>query len=341
MAFVKLLTSNKANLLACLVMTLWWDMSAFSQDHGAHNGHKMNQSMYDALRAKVPLYETYSNEEIDLSMIRMGPNYLAYVSGDGVTDENGVLVLAHGFGKVGDRVFKESLDPVANTFPTAIGFGMSMMQSDHIQEGVDRLTEAGAKKIIVVPALSSPWNTQMRQWEYMFDIHDNAGYLETPRIQTDAEIIYTETLSDNRLVAEMILDHANELSEDPANELVIIVSHGPTLEEDNNATLAMLEQLAAFVYGKGNFSNVKSISLQNDAPKPTRAANVETLRSWVKQANDADKDVLVITNLLATRTIQSQIRDDLKGLDFKFNPKGLSQHSNFVKWIRWSVDKNT
>ncbi len=340
MPFVKLLASNKAKLLACLAMILWWDMSAFSQDHGDHNGHEMNQSMYDALRAKVPLYETYSNEDIDLSMIRMGPNYSAYVSGDALTADNGVLVLAHGFGNVGDRVFKESLGPVANTFPTAIGFGMSMMQSDHIQEGVDRLTEAGAKKIIVVPALSSPWNTQMRQWEYMFDIHDNAGYLETPRIQTGAEIIYAETLSDNLLVAEMILDHANELSKDPANELVIIVSHGPTLEEDNNATLAMLERLATFVYDNGNFSNVKSISLQNDAPLPVRAANVDTLRSWVKQANDADKDVLVITNLLATRTIQSQIRDDLEGLDFKFNPKGLSQHPNFVKWVRWSVDKN-
>ncbi len=315
-------------------------LPAMAQDHSDHDGHQMDQSMYDALRAKVPLYEEYTNEEIDFSMVMMGPNYEAYVSESEVNADVGVLVLAHGFGEVGDRVFKESLGSMAGVFPTSIGFGMSMMQSDHIQAGINHLTDAGAKEIVVVPALSSPFNTQMRQWEYMFSIHDNAGYLETPRIQTEAEVIYSDTLSDDPLVAEMILDHATELSTDPANEMVVIVSHGPTAKDDNDATLAMLGRLAEVVRQDGNFSEVKSISLQNDAPRPIRAANVETFRSWVKDANDQGTQVLVVTNLLATRTIQNQIRDDLAGLEFEFNPKGMSQHSNFVKWIQETVRKS-
>lgn len=330
-------------VLASTALTVTHAPTTLAQDHSehaGHGGHTMDQAMYDALRAKVPLYENYTNEQIDFSMVMMGPNYAAYVSDETVSAGTGVLVLAHGFGEVGDRVFQESLEGMAQVFPTSVGFGMSMMQSDHIQSGINRLTSAGAEKIIVVPALSSPWNTQMRQWEYMFGIHDNAGYLETPRIETEAEVVYTDTLSDDPLVAEMILDHALELSTDPSNETVIIASHGPTAKEDNDATLDMLARLGELVRQDGNFSEVKGISLQNDAPKPIRAANVETLRSWVANANAAGKSVLVVTNLLATRTIQNQIRDDLEGLDFQFNAKGMSQHPNFVKWIQETVRRN-
>ena len=303
----------------------------------AQHMHDMDSEMYDALREKIPLYRDYTNEQIDLSMLMMGPNYEAYVSGEDVEGGVGLLVLAHGFGEVGDRVFTEQLDSMAEVFPTAIGFGMSMTESAHIQTAIDDLTAAGAEKIVVVPALSSRWNTQMRQWEYMFGIHDNAGYLETDRITSDAEILYTLTLEDNPLVAEMLLDHAMELAEDPAATMVIIVSHGPTFEADNRETLAMLGRLGDYVQQDGQFAEVWSISLQNDAPAEIRDANVATLREWVESADDAGRDVVVVTNLLATRSIQSQIRADLAGLDYKFNAKGLTQHPNFQRWIQESV----
>ena len=129
----------------------------------AQHTHDMDSNMYDALREKIPLYRDYTNEQIDLSMLMMGPNYEAYVSGEDVQGSVGVLVLAHGFGEVGDRVFTAQLDSMAEVFPTAIGFGMSMTESGHIQAAVDDLTAAGARKIAVVPALSSLGNTLKRK----------------------------------------------------------------------------------------------------------------------------------------------------------------------------------
>lgn len=305
----------------------------------AQHMHHMTPDMYDALREKIPLYHDYTNEQIDLSMLMMGPDYDTFVSSEDVTGEVGLLILAHGFGEVGDRVFAAQLNSIAEVFPTTIGFGMSMTKSSHIQAAVNDLTAAGAKRIVVVPALSSPWNTQMRQWEYMFGIHDNAGYLETDRITTDAAIVYTDTLEDNPLVAEMLLDHANELAVEPSTTEVIVVSHGPTSHADNQQTLAMLGRLAQYVKEDGQFAEVQYISLQNDAPQDVRAGNVLKLRRWVQAANNADREVVVVTNLLATRSIQSQIREDLSGLDYKFNAKGLTQHPNFQKWIQESFRK--
>jgi hypothetical protein len=57
----------------------------------------------------------------------------------------------------------------------------------------------------------------------------------------------------------------------------------------------------------------------------------------VEGAQADGKQVLVVTNLIGTRTIQAKLREDLKGLDFKFNKNGIAGHSNFMKWMGEAV----
>ena len=55
---------------------------------------------------------------------------------------------------------------------------------------------------------------------------------------------------------------------------------------------------------------------------------------YVKEAfADTHLKQVVVTNLIGTRTIQSKLRKDLQGLEYKFNKKGLVAHSNFMKWM--------
>jgi hypothetical protein len=57
----------------------------------------------------------------------------------------------------------------------------------------------------------------------------------------------------------------------------------------------------------------------------------------VVSSQAAGKEVIVVTNLIGAYTIQSKLRKDLKGLDYKFNAKGLVQHDSFVEWIGETV----
>lgn len=302
-----------------------------------HAGHHMTTADYAALREKVPLYRNYTDEQIDLSMVMMGPNYEVRVGPEEVRGPVGVLLLAHGFGEAGDRVFRERLAEIGAARPTAVAFGMSMMQSSHIQSAVDALERAGATTIVAIPALSSPWNTQMRQWEFAFGLHDDAGYLEVPRIRSQARLHYTATLGDHPLVAGIIADHARERADAPARTLVIIVSHGPTSAQDNRRTLQMLEGLAGQIRAREGYRSVRAVSLQNDAPRDLYRANVAAFRAMVEQGIADGLDVVVVTNLIATRTIQSQIREHLEGLAYRFNPKGLTQHPDFARWVQATV----
>lgn len=205
--------------------------------------------------------------------------------------------------------------------------------SDHIQLAVDDIVAAGARNIVVVPIVTTEHNSMIRQWQYIFGIQDEPTYATVKRIKTDANIIFAEPPGDDPRVAEILRDFADEISSDPDEEVVIIASHGPSEDEDNEKQLKLLANLAKIVQEDGGYSSVVGITLQDDAPPEIRAANVEKLRGLVQDATADGKRVLVVTNLIGARTIQSKLRKDLKGLDYNFNAKGMVQHDEFIEWI--------
>jgi hypothetical protein len=299
--------------------------------------HTVTPEIVEELRTKVVGWEDVTDAEVQLSMQMMGANYQWYISDDDVSGDTGVLILLHGFRDRGDKVFKEQVQLYADIFPTSLSFGMSMMMSQHIQLGLDDLVAAGAKNIIVVPVVATEYNTMIRQWQYIFGLIDEPAYATVPRVKTDARVTFIPPPGDDPFVAEILLDYAGQLSTDPGNEVVIIVAHGPSEEEDNQNALALMDNLARIVQEDGGYSAVFSATLQDDAPYEIRDRNVAKLRGMIEAAKDGGKDVILVTNLIGAYTIQSKLRKDLKGLDYKFNAKGMVQHETFVEWIGASV----
>jgi len=303
-------------------------------DHSQHAGHHMEPWMYKELRERVDVYRTRTDAEIDASMTAMGPDYLSYLSSPDLKGDVGVLVLAHGYGKVGDEAFRQGLKRVAEGYPTAVGFGMSMTSSSHVQEGVDRLTAAGAKQVVVVPALSSSASDdQLRQWQYMFGLAAEPGYMRTPPIHTSAKVTWTPALEDHPLVVGIIADYARELSQNPAKEVVIVVSHGPNLDADNQRNIALLERIAAKLKERDGYAAVRVMSMQNDTPPEQRAANGRKLRAMVEEANRAGQRVIIVTNLQSPKSIQHEVEKDIEGTQYVFGTKGLVQHPNYSRWV--------
>lgn len=301
--------------------------------------HEMDAAMMKELREKVALYRDYSDAEIALSMDMMGQEYAWYISPDSVRGKQGVLILTHGFREQGDKVFRDQVQSIANIFPTSLGIGMAMMMSSHIQIALDDLKAAGAQQVAVVPVVSSASNELYQQWLYIFGHKPQPRFATVPKIRTDLEVILLQPPGDNPLVAEILLDHALEQSTDPKREAVIIAGHGPTEPGFNEQELAALAGLARIVQEDGGFASVRGITLQDDAPAEIRAANVQKLRSMVEEETRAGRRVIVVTNLIGARTIQAKLREDLKGLEFSFNNKGIVQHDNFMKWMSESVRK--
>ena len=299
--------------------------------------HQMSPEILTELRANVRGWDQLSDEEIALSMTMMGSNYEWYISADDVEAGNGVLILYHGFRERGDMMFKQQMESYSDVFPMALAPGMSMMMSQHIQLGLDDLVAAGAERIVVVPIVSTQYNTMIRQWWYIFGLEEDPAYATVPRIETTADVLFASPPNDDPLVAEILLDFAEEISEDPENEVVIIAAHGPSEEADNARQLELMGNLARIVQEDGGFSAVAAATLQDDAPPEVRDANVVRLRCMIEQAQADDKKVIIVTSLIGARTIQKKLRKDLQGLDYRFNAKGLIQHDLFLDWIGETV----
>ena len=312
-------------------------MEGMAMEGMSHDGHQMTPAIMEQLREKVPLYREYSDQEIRLSMQSMGPNYAAYVSDKNLVGEIAVLGLGHGFGDPGDKQFKDAFTSISKIFPTAVGYGMAMMTSSYIQSAVDELVSAGAETIVVIPTSYAEYGKLTRQWGYIFGEDDEASWLEVPRVETRAKVLMAPPLSDSPIIASIMLDYALDMSTDEENEIVIVASHGPVDMEVNRKELALLENHAEIMRQDSDFSAIRVITLQDDAPRDTRAANVTKFRGWVETATQEGKRVLIVSNLVTTGSVQNKIRRDLAGLQFQFNSKGLMLHPAFEDWIQDSV----
>lgn len=306
--------------------------SAAQTDHSQHGmHHQMTDEQLSELRSKIPLYDQYSDEQIMAGMARM-KNTWGWVGDTPKNGRVGVLALAHGFKEKGNRQFTAAFESAGEAYPTTYAFGMAMMTSEHIQAAVTSLEEAGAETILILPTTTADHSTLIHQWDYIFGLEEESAYLDVPRVQTQARLIWTETPTAHPIMAEIMLDYARELSRDPANELVIIMGHGPQSAEDNEKELAILSRHADYIAREGGFMDVKFANVQDDAPTAVRARNAAMIRGWAQDGQDQGRDVVVVTTALTQSGALARMKRDVEGVA-RFNDKGLMQHPRFGAWI--------
>ncbi len=285
------------------------------------------------LKTAIPVLSTIPDRALHMIMNMMRADYSWYISPDGTTGKVGVLVLNHGVNEESDVRFQERLAPVAARRPTAIGFGMAMTTSEHLQQAVDDLNARGVSTIVAVDPESSEHKSLYRQWQYILGQRDEAAYVAVPQVTSKAPILMAEPINDDPLIARILLDHARALSTDRRKEAVIIIAHGPEDDVDNPPDLAEVQKLARWVQRKGRFANVTALNIQDDAPAAVRAANVKAFRKLVTDAQAAGQDVLVVPYVINAQGMQPKLRKDLDGLQFRFQENGMSDHPNFLKYI--------
>jgi len=303
--------------------------------------HHMSKAELAGLREKIALYRAMTDREVEMNMNAMGPDYSWHISDPAMEGEIGVLVLAHGVGEHSDGMLRESLMPIGKRWPATIGFGMAMMSSAHLQAAVDDLVDRGARTIIIVDeGTTTAYNSLSRQWRYIFGMRDEHSYLAVPRVTAaGVDLVKVGHFNDHPVISDILYDHAYEVSRNPGNELVILVGHGPEEIEDNIPDLEIMQSHVDRIRARGDFADVRLINLQDDALVPIRESNVRQLRRWIQQANRQDQDVIVVALAAASHGVQNHIRQDLRGLEYRFADRGLSEHPRFVEWIEAVIEE--
>jgi len=305
--------------------------------HQGHAGHQMTHEQIEILKSKIELYRPYTDEQINAAMSRM---YEAqeYISPGEVKGEIGILALGHGYKTEGDALFKKGYAGVAAAYPTAVGLGMTMMSSSHIQQAVDELEAAGARTIVVLPTEIGDNTSLIRQWDYAFGRNDKSSYLDVERIRSKARLVVTKTPTTSPQVTQILADYVKDVSRNPAGEVVVLIAHGPENAGDNEKELANLARHAAGIKAATGVSDVQYGTLQDDAPPAIRQKNVDRFRGWISTATSAGKSVIVVPVVVVSRSgVSGRISRDLDGLTYTNTEKGIAEHPLFDQWIRDTV----
>ena len=159
----------------------------------------LNDEVIDGLKEKISLYRALTDNELRINVAQMGENYSWYVSTADLKGDVGVIILSHGVSDAGDRIMMDSVRPLAYEYPTAVGFGMAMMTSSHLQAAIEDLEAAGVKTIILVPTTSTVYNSMTRQWQYILGLSDEASYLAVKPVETNARLIFAPSMNDASL----------------------------------------------------------------------------------------------------------------------------------------------
>jgi sirohydrochlorin cobaltochelatase len=279
----------------------------------------------------------------------------------------GVIILAHG-GKANwnEEVMKVRAE-VDKVYPAEVALGMASRKT--IQAAADKLAARGVERIVAVPLFISSHSTVITSTEYLLgkradapaDLakfakmdhgsdgggHGSHGgghsshstYDGTKPIETKLPVVMTRALDDHPKVAEILTARAKSLGGSPANEVVIVVAHGPVTDESNRKWLADMSSLVATIKKETAFKRIEYMTVRDDAPEPIRSQATAELRAIVEKAKAENADVLIVPLLLSFGGIEEGVKKRLEGLTYKMSPQGLLPDPLLAQWVLLSVAK--
>jgi sirohydrochlorin ferrochelatase len=280
------------------------------------------------------------------------------------TKKTGVLILAHGSRDTTwtNNVY-EATRSISEDYTVEVAFGMANPFS--MQPAIDSLESKGIEQIVVVPLFVSSYSPIIRQNEYLLGFRDSLAdapmppmrhemtdemmakmdhmeHFELKPLKVNAEVKMTTPLDDHQLVAEILMDRIAAVSDDPSEETLLLVAHGPVSDQDNNNWLAAIDNLSSQIkemqaeQGGEAFYNIVSHTVRDDASKEVYDQAKEEFRTLVIEANKHG-EAIVIPLLLSKGGVERRYLTRLEGLEYTWGGEALLPHDNISRFIEESV----
>ena len=251
----------------------------------------------------------------------------------------GVLVLAHGGTGRWNRLVTNAVRDAKLRDPVEVAFGMGMHAQDvqAIQRAVNDLQEQRVQRIVVVPLLICSASEVMRQYEYLLGLRDHGSWEDVAPVSLRVPVVMMPPLDDDPVVAEVLLERAQELSQRPQQETVVLVAHGPVSDEDNSRWIEVLARVGQRLRAAGGFRDVVPVTMRDDASEVVQAEATRQMREVVRRHAQTGR-ALVIPVLLADGGIETKIPKRLNGLSYTYRGRALLPHPKISQWIAQRVE---
>ncbi len=241
-------------------------------------------------------------------------------------DEIGVILVPHGSDYNWNEAMRAAMAPIRERYVTEDAF--SMVDPFVVERAVRKLEDRGVKAAVLLRVFSLE-SSFKEQAEYVLGLRPEYRGPHAERISSHLLFATSGGMEAHPLLAEVMLERALEVSEDPASETVVLVAHGTGGDAQNDHWLKNLSTIADYIKSHNpGFRDVRFHTLREDWPEK-RAESVEALRKSVADASSNGGIALVVP----VRTIdQGPEGQFLEGLTYRHG-RGFAPHTKFVEWL--------
>ena len=247
-----------------------------------------------------------------------------------------LLVVAHGSPTGGEwnTQVTRMIDTVDWPGPKGVAFLMTPSKEETLPQVAARLDQPGVKRIIIVPLLISSFSNHYEEIRYYAGElkHAHMHGMGEP-LKTKAALVVTRAMDDDPLVSRILADEVRSVSKDRKKETLVLLTHGPNDESDNEKWTACMKVHGAYLEKTLGFKRVEYATLRDDAPKPVKDAAIAHLREVVK-SGAADSTVVIQPVLISVGQVQEEIKQLLAGMKYTLSDSGVSSHPLALEWIR-------
>jgi hypothetical protein len=165
------------------------------------------------------------------------------------------------------------------------------------------------------------------------------GFINNPAfpLEKHANVQFVDTLNDDPITALVLLDRVREISQNPDDESVLVVTQGAKDDADNDRWLLILSHLAEDIRQQGHFRSVEGLALRDDARPEVRQQAYDFLRARVVEINHYGGRVLIVPMVLSPDGIDNRVGIALKGLEYTLNGRKLLPDNRIPQWVRSKV----
>lgn len=265
----------------------------------------------------------------------------------------GVLVMAHGGGEQWDAAVIEAVEALESEYPTEIAFGMA--DAGSMEDAVRRLEQQGVEHVGVVRLFISGESWYERTEQILglksgapakpaaMAMHgghgedgehgESTGHVMPMgfwEIDTALEFHMSEEgLADAEEMDQVLVSRIQSLSQNPANEVAIVLAHGPGDDAENERWIAKIGERTELAAREIGISDIKVFTLREDWQAAREEAE-QQIRAYLSAANAEGKDVLVVPYRVMGF---GPYHDVLAGLDYRADETGLLPHDNVNLWL--------
>ncbi|MGB1048567.1 MAG: sirohydrochlorin chelatase [Rhodothermales bacterium] len=252
------------------------------------------------------------------------------------SEQSGLLVMAHGGSDDWNQAVIDAVEPLRTEAPVAIAFGMANPHT--LQEAVDKLEAQDVTRIEVIRLFISG-DSFLEATEYAFHIRQEkppGRFMHEPfplRLNVPVQLS-SRGLMDVTHLGGILADRTQPLMDNPENESVLVIGHGPGSDEENARWIARMDAMADSVRHLAPFHTVEVITLREDWTGKREAAEA-AIRDFMEEEQAAGRSVLVVPFRLRGF---GPYADVLEGFAYQADHNGFLPDARITDWIRAEFD---